>query len=319
MHVDADQPGGASSCGALMEQEQCASILSQSTVKTYRYLRMAIVALAVFLGVSVGIARFGTTGQLGSISAYFYSPARSVFVGTLIAMGVALLAIKGRDRYGEDLLLNLAGMLAPVVALVPTARPTIRRTCPWGEDPSGVPGAYVAGVDNNITALIVVGAIGLAAAWVIAWGNREFAKNAENRVRFIVALLLASALLGGFALWFSQRAGSCFYSGAHYAAAVPMFGFIVVVAMVNAWRVNEGGPTPRLFSRSLYRLFYGLIAGAMTLVLLGAGAAFVYKATTDSAAFPHWIFWVELLLLALFSLFWVLQTAHYWDDGVPDE
>ena len=43
----------------------------------------------------------------------------AVFVGTLTAMGVCLIAIKGRDKPREDLMLNLAGMCAPVVAMVP--------------------------------------------------------------------------------------------------------------------------------------------------------------------------------------------------------
>ncbi|MGH3366230.1 MAG: hypothetical protein ACRDOY_03415 [Nocardioidaceae bacterium] len=89
--------------------------------KTYRYLRVAVVAMAVLLGVSVGFEIvFGPRGDiLDSISAYYYTPVRGVFVGALLAVGLGLVAIKGREG-PEDLMLNLAGMLAPLVALVPT-------------------------------------------------------------------------------------------------------------------------------------------------------------------------------------------------------
>ena len=113
---------------------------SESTTETYLYLRVGLVALAVFLGASLVIElAFGDSPWLGSISAYYYTPVRSVFVGTLSAMGVCLIAIKGRDRPREDLMLNLAGMCAPVVALVPT--PLEDAAC--GAETRCVPESYV--------------------------------------------------------------------------------------------------------------------------------------------------------------------------------
>src|SRR3954451_18005677 len=131
---------------------------SESTTKTYLYLRVGLVALAVFLGASLVIElAFGETDWLGSISAYYYTPVRSVFVGTLCAMGVCLIAIKGRDRPREDLMLNLAGMCAPVVALCPTP---LEDSAACGTATRCVPASYVPGVENNIGALLVVGAVG---------------------------------------------------------------------------------------------------------------------------------------------------------------
>lgn len=291
---------------------------SRATVKTYRYLRIGIVALAVFLGAAVVVARFGSTGQLGSISQYFYSPVRGVFVGTLVAMGLGLLAIKGRDKYGEDILLNLAGMLAPVVALAPTPRPTSRRTCPWGDEPTGVPGEFVAGVDNNMKALLTVGVLGLVAAWAIAVGPAIVKKKRPAR-RYVVGLAIGTLVVALFGWWFAERDGSCFYSGAHYAAAVPMFGLIVVVAVINAMRVNEGGAKPKVIPRCLMRWLYAAVAGSMAVVLVAAFVVVGYRKLVDGDAAPDLIFWVEVAILALFSVFWLLQTAHYWDDGVPDE
>jgi hypothetical protein len=87
--------------------------------KTYRYLRLALVALVALIMTAVALEWGRTHCLQTSISAYYYTPARSIFVGSLVAIGVALIAIRGRSD-GEDALLNLAGMLAPVVAFVPT-------------------------------------------------------------------------------------------------------------------------------------------------------------------------------------------------------
>jgi hypothetical protein len=54
-----------------------------------------------------------------SMSAYFHTGMRDVFVGSLCAIGVFLLCYKGYDRV-EDTLANLAGVCAILVALFPT-------------------------------------------------------------------------------------------------------------------------------------------------------------------------------------------------------
>ena len=33
----------------------------------------------------------------------------------------------------------------------------------------------------------------------------------------------------------------------------------------------------------------------------------------------NWLFYIETVLLGLFVTFWLLQTAEYWNDGLPDE
>ena len=54
-----------------------------------------------------------------SISAYYYTPVQLFLVGALVAIGISLIALKGSIEL-EDAVLNFAGILAPVVALVPT-------------------------------------------------------------------------------------------------------------------------------------------------------------------------------------------------------
>ena len=202
---------------------------SGSTTRTYLYLRVGLVALAVFLAASLVIElAFGETDWLGSISAYYYTPVRSVFVGTLCAMGVCLIAIKGRDRPREDLMLNLAGMCAPVVALCPTP---LEDSAACGGETRCVPDGYVPGVVNNIEALIVVGVI------AVLFAARTVRRGASERGD-LVALGLAAGGLVAFTLWFALGRGS-FLDYAHYGTAVPMFGLIVAVALVNAAEVDD--------------------------------------------------------------------------------
>jgi len=283
---------------------------SESTTKTYLYLRVGLVALAVFLGASLVIElAFGETDWLGSISAYYYTPVRSVFVGTLCAMGVCLIAIKGRDKPREDLMLNLAGMCAPVVALVPT--PLEDANC--GSASRCVPKAYVPGVVNNVEALLVVGALGLVfAAYTV--------RRDRNERGDLVALGVAAAGLVGFALWFALGRDS-FLNYAHYGTAVPMFGLIIGVALVNAATVEQfvaSGGTLTVGRVTTFKRAYRAIAWFMGVVIAGALAVFVVKAATGSEPFSHWVFVVEALLLVAFTVFWVLQTVQYAEDGAPE-
>src|SRR3954466_10601101 len=248
---------------------------SETTTKTYLYLRVGLVALAVFLGASLVIELVaGDTPWLGAISAYYYTPVRSVFVGTLIAMGVCLIAIKGRDKPREDLMLNLAGMCAPVVALCPTP---LEDVAACGGETRCVPDAFVPGVVNNIEALLVVGTVGLLfAARTVRRGTAERGD--------LVGLGAAAAGLVAFALWFALGRGS-FLDYAHYGTAVPMFGLIVAVALVNAAKVEEfvaAGGTLTMGRAATYRRAYRAIAFVMGLVIVAALALFAVKAIWDS-------------------------------------
>ena len=100
-------------------------------------------------------------GILASISAYYYTPVRGVFVGSLVAVGLGLVAIKGREGW-EDSMLNLAGMLAPLVALVPT--PISVPVAGFEVERRTVPAELVPAVENNVAALLVLGVVGLVFA-----------------------------------------------------------------------------------------------------------------------------------------------------------
>jgi hypothetical protein len=96
-------------------------------VRSYVFTRFAIGVLGVLLPpvlVLLEPALFdGLPAPRGSLSAYYYSGLREVFVGGLWAIGVFLVVYKFLDFSWESLLSSLAGVAAVLVAIFPTERP----------------------------------------------------------------------------------------------------------------------------------------------------------------------------------------------------
>jgi hypothetical protein len=293
--------------------------MDSPAVRTYNYLRIAIVAAVVLLGVSIVVELLRGDGTVcssiptcGSISAFYYTPVHAAFVGTLVAVGVALVAIKGRPGW-EDTLLNLAGALTPVVAFAPT--PLSPATSEAAEAVKrGVPAEYVPGIINNVWALLVVGALALVLAAALA------VRSGELHGANAVGLGVFAALLVAFAGWFvvsgKDLGGAKFLDLAHYVAAIPLFGVITLVVEINARRSGER-VGDRVLRPSVYKGAYRSIAVAMGAIIVGAVVLFFLQNSDASSVPAGWLFWVEAALLLLFIVFWVLQTLDYWKDGAP--
>lgn len=267
------------------------------SVKTYRYLRVTMVGLVVILAAAVIRQLWADSGQLEpSISDYYYTPVRQVFVAALVAIGVCLVALQGNTEW-EDTFLNIAGVLAPVVAFVPTPA---RGAC---VDGAGVPAATADAIANNVLALLVGGLAGLIAAYVIV-GRSPTTLAVRQPVGG--GLAIAAVLWLATASWFAFGRGS-FECGAHYTAAITMFVFIVVAVAWNAWGV--AGRSVGLAPRNAYG----------KLALLMAATAVVLGGLTWAGALPNGIFWLEAALITLFAVFWILQSRELWTFGVRDE
>lgn len=139
-------------------------------VRSYLLIRTVVGILGVALPTVLILAErlfLGGEAQLrGSLSAYYHSPARDLFVGTMFVVGVLLMTYLAGQRRTWDFWLSLvAGVAAVGVAVVPTSRPGLpagARQC--GEEPaprgcSGVPqvlGESVAGVLHLVCAAIFI-------------------------------------------------------------------------------------------------------------------------------------------------------------------
>jgi hypothetical protein len=262
---------------------------------TYRYLRLAIVVVTIALLVSIVLEAIGEGCAVGSISGYYYTPVRTVFVGGLIAIGVCLIAIK-EDSPLKDALLNLSGALAPIVAFVPT-------TFPDGGCTSTRDGAFETGpgIVNNIAAYAIAGAIAVVIGGVVAWKQQK-AIGKPDTAGLIVLLLAVAMLVAGLAWYFVWHKN--FLDNAHFVSAFGLFGVVGVVMVLNALDREKN-------SRPLRR-FYGGTALAMVV----GGLATVVVKLWVAKDWQHQILVLELVELAAFLAYWVVQTVQHWDEGI---
>jgi hypothetical protein len=99
-------------------------------IRSYLIMRVLVgllaVALPFLLVLLDGLVFDGEPFPRGSLSAYYYSGVREVFVGTLSATAVFLITYKVADRTLDNTLSTFAGLAVLVVALFPTGRPAHR-------------------------------------------------------------------------------------------------------------------------------------------------------------------------------------------------
>ncbi|MET8362635.1 DUF998 domain-containing protein [Micromonospora sp. NPDC049580] len=92
---------------------------------TVRHLRLGIGSVGLALPVALVVGHMVASRRvvvLDSLSAYYHTEMRNIFVGALCAIGVFLIAY--RYRWPDDLLGTIAGTLAILVALFPVHGPT---------------------------------------------------------------------------------------------------------------------------------------------------------------------------------------------------
>jgi hypothetical protein len=301
--------------------------------KTYTFLRMTLVALLVGLGVAVIWQTYRPGWQiLDSVSAYYYTPAQPIFVGALIGLGACMIALRGGNT-PEEVFLNLGGMFAAGVAVVPTSRGADYRTAIEACRQSGSPlltqqpaggldcptvraleQATRANIENSLVALLVVGALALAATWLLA-GRDTSPGGGTRSVAFrwgfgtSVALLAVTAVLLVTDL-------DAIVANYHFLCAVGLFVCIVAVALSNAVR-REGIDVP---GSGAAMAGPGLRAGLTALrpeagrrpnVYAGLAWALLAVAVVGVIAVKLGLvslFWLELAAALLFILFWLAQT-----------
>ncbi|MFG6474968.1 hypothetical protein ACFXP7_01110 [Microbacterium sp. P06] len=271
---------------------------STSTQRTYRYVRLSLVGVIAFLAVSLTV-EIVTGGPLASVSAAFYTPARDVLVGSLCAVALALLVLSGRSV--EQMLLDVAALLAPVIAFVPTpvAPADIAAGCAGGS--SCVPEQFLPGIANSLISLGIVAVVGIATVSIVALARGTFDRA------MLVSVAAAGVVVAALGGWW-MLSPSTFLLGAHNAAAVVFFTLIALVAALAA-----GQPAGSDSRRTRLRVAYGVIAAGIALAL-----ALVIGVVVAGAEPAVPLFFVgEAAALLLFAVFWVVQTIEFWNDVDP--
>jgi hypothetical protein len=277
---------------------------SEDTIWTYRYLRIGMVGAVVLLAASIAIERSKVDCWQTSISAYYYTPVRAIFVGTLLAVALALIAYKGKGTW-EDLSLNFAGMFAPVVAVAPT---TDVGRC-WSLAPSPLPvkddGSLaewvVTNIDNNIYALLIAGVVGLV---VSAITNIVLRRVSEVKRSTLIALGLTALVLA--AVWWLMQSWDDFSTRAHGYAAVLMFVFLIGAIVANV--IEQWGERKKDRRNKRWSWVYMVVAALMVL-----GGIFLWLTRIFD---EHTVFALETYEIVFFALYWSAQTVDNWSEEV---
>ena len=214
------------------------------------------------------------------------------------------------DSELEDIALNLAGVLAPVVALVPTpavgtceARPGGGLTAPAA--------ATVAAIENNVPAYFVAGAFS-GVLMIVA------TRLVPDRVPFPpltqaakigrgVGFAALLAIFGYAVVWYLHDHQS-FECQAHLRAAFTLFGFIILVVLVNAIGRSRDVQHRRRSSMPWLNSYSVIFA----LMVLGL----VVSAVLRAQDWGYWVLFAEAVELGLFLVFWIRQTLELWNRGL---
>ena len=272
--------------------------MTQSAVlDTYRYLRGGMPVMIVMLGAAVVIERLHATCWQTSISAYYFTSAHNVFIAALCAIGAMLIVYKGSSDT-EDVLLNLAGILAFVVAVVPTSRPVL--LCGSADLSIGGQSAL-----PNVWAVVIALLGSRAASW---WMYRRTDTTRPHSTLGTVAVWGQRALLAA-GLITLMAFPSWFRANAHGIAAVAMFASIILTVVITAFTAGRQD-AEKCPHRSRYQRIYQWISVIMGLTLV---AAVVLHQVLDG--FNHAILVVEAAMIVEFAAYWVVQTIELW--GTP--
>lgn len=302
-------------------------------LRTYTAIRLGVVAVIVALGFAVWREIVNSPDECvqRSLSAYYYTPVRPVFVGALLVIGFAMIVMWGKTA-AEDAALNLAGLLLTVVALVPTLdanycslpksiRGKVPDTATRSIADDDLIRANAASVTRSFTALLFVVTVillAIAVAGVMVHRRAAATRRATEPAASAYAVTwgLAAVAVVIYYLLFqdADNPASAFNHSVHSWSANIAVGLIIVAVALAAFEKSRGDdPTSRKWV-----WFYGVVAAAMVLV------AVVIKAGDSLGLFSGWdwvddhaTFLVEAILIALIGIFWTLQTIDRRNEGAP--
>jgi hypothetical protein len=306
--------------------------------QSHRYLRLslAIVVFALFIGVGVEAAGDGWS-LLPSISHYFYTPAHNVFVASLVAASLALVALAGRDL--ETLILDIAAVFAPLIALIPTGidtntleritgRPATPVSSPCDPDGNCIPAEFVGPISNGVATyllvlvVVVILTLALRVKTVVALitGWTELAVRRRVWTLFAVFTAPLSALV--VAAWLRQVSvveGSFPFNGlfglsVHFTVTILFFTCFTVVPVINAVKYfvsRRRGEQPNDGEAEIKKRHLVVYIAVPAAMIIDIGWL-IWIVHSDAEG--SWVLLGEVVALALFAVFWVVQTLQRWGD-----
>jgi hypothetical protein len=284
--------------------------------KSYRYLRLAMVGLLLALGAAVIYQSIQQDSVLSSVSAYYYTPAQGVFVGALIGLGAIMIAMQGMNG-AENMFLNLGGMFAIVVAIVPTGRgpdfETAVQACQKSggtllthrtsnnSDCSTVLGLVEAAkenVQNNMVALLIAGFLVLVVTGFFLLKSWTAKSGKPERPWAIAGFLAAFGvwLCGLIALEVSV---DWLAANGHYIAGAGLLVSVIMAAASNAYRRRD-------FAASAGRPVVVRWLINLAALMVGVSVFFIVLWVTNVVS----LFVLEIVVAFLFVLFWTVQTVE---------
>ena len=289
--------------------------------KTHRYLRLSLVFVVFALLVSVTLETVVVSWEpfalgwdpLPSLSHYFYTSARSVFVGSLIAASLALLALSGRNR--ATVLLDISAIFAPLIALIPTGidanRPVDGLSCPGAEE--CIPEPYLGDVRAGVVAYVIV-VIAVVVTMAVIRNRKGLRVPGAGLVSgialgtaiVIAALAFVPAVNADFPFNFFP-----FPSSIHFIVTIVFFGaFAAVPVLLSREPLDDQETPPTPSQKTFYRWVTRLMIADLVLLV----AAFVFRDALRG--FPV-VLIGEVIALCLFAGFWAVQTFQRWKDENP--
>ncbi|MGV0838056.1 hypothetical protein [Mycolicibacterium thermoresistibile] len=263
---------------------------------TYRYLRGGMVVMTLMLAAAVIGERLRTGCWLDSISAYYYTAAHNVFIAAVCAIGALLIVYRGGSDT-EDTLLNLAGILAFVVAFVPIPPP--EKICGVTLPEAG----WELEIGISGWPLIIALTVSRIASW---WLYRRTGTTARRSAIGQLAVWAQRAVLAvGLVAFVGFR--EFFDTQAHRLAAVLLFATIVVTVAITAHLVNRQDRARSPHQRGYHRA-YRAIAVLMALTIVAVVAIHLLV-----EGFSHAALIAETALIVQFAAYWLIQTVELWN------
>ena len=303
-----DARGAATQLRSLSEDPQT------TPRRTYRYLRLVLIGTVSAIFLAVGLTWQEYHHLIPTISHFFYTPAGVVFVGSLIAAAAAMVALSGDGV--QQVLLDVAAMMLPIIALVPTnADNTMLKNLRQNLCPDGatvcVPSPFDGYATIGMTVWCIVVPVVLLIALSIGIADRRSSGRFTAQFFWTQALcwMVWIAVFTWF-MWFRDA----FFAAGHYISAV---AFFIVVTLVALWQAILGplqtrreianGQQPTPLQRGLPWVYW-FIAALLVGVQLVGGAIFAGVIKPG----PDGMFWVEAWGLIGFGVFWLIQTLQKW-------